>query len=188
MTDYFAVLGLERRPLVSESTLRGAYYDKSKSFHPDRADGSGDFSIVNAAFQIVSNPATRIQHLLKLEFGEMGVRQLDAELEVLFGTMVKVLRRADEELDSISAQASALLRALAFQRLDPLRDALGDAEKQLVERESELHSRIATADQIWLQDRRRSQRFLAQIAVNLTFVQKWLEQVRERKMRLEEIF
>src|ERR1700756_110255 len=101
MTDYFAVLGLERRPLVSDPILRGAYYEKSRSLHPDHSKG-GNFSVVNAAFEIVSNPAKRIRHLLELEFGELGFRQIEAELEGLFGTMVKVLQRADEELTSVS--------------------------------------------------------------------------------------
>jgi curved DNA-binding protein CbpA len=186
MIDYFAVLGIERRPAAPESAVQGAYYEKSKSLHPDRAEGS-DFSSVNAAFQVVSNPAARIQHLLKLEFGEAGNRQIGTELGDLFGTVVNVLRRADEELDSLSGQTSPVLRAFAFQRLNSLRDALDHAEKQVAARESELHSRIAAVDQIWFQDRGQCQKPLAQIAVDLTFVQKWLAQVRERKIRLEEL-
>jgi curved DNA-binding protein CbpA len=186
MIDYFAVLGIQRRPAVPESVLQRAYYQKSKLLHPDRAEGS-DFSSINEAFQVVSNPAARIQHLLKLEFGEAGDRQIGAELGGLFGTLVEVLRRADQELGSFSRQASPLLRALAFQRLEALRHALDDAEKLIVERQSELQSRIAAVDQIWSQDRARCQKPLAQIAVDLTFVQKWAAQVRERKVRLEEL-
>jgi curved DNA-binding protein CbpA len=186
MIDCFAVLGIERRPVVPEYVLQLAYHKKSKSLHPDRAEG-GDFSSVNAAFQIVSNPAARIQHLLKLEFGEAGDRQIGADLGALFGTVVKALGRADEELGSISSQSSPLLRAFAFQRLDSIRDALDDAEKQIATKESELHSRIAAVDQIWLHDRRQCQKPLAEIAVDLTFVQKWLAQVRDRKIRLEEL-
>ena len=78
-------------------------------------------------------------------------------------------------------------RNSAQQRLDVLRVALDDAEKQIAERQSELQSRIAAVDQIWSQDRARCQKPLAQIAVDLTFVQKWAAQVRERKVRLEEL-
>jgi curved DNA-binding protein CbpA len=186
MIDYFAVLGIERRPAVSESAVQGAYYEKSRSLHPDRAEGR-DFSSVNAAFQVVSNPAARIQHLLKLEFGEAGDRQIGAGLGDLFGKVVDVLRRADEELGSISGQTSPLLRAFAFQRLNSLRDTLQEMEKQIAARESELHSRIAAVDHVWFHDRAHCQKPLAQIAVDLTFVQKWLAQVRERKIRLEEL-
>jgi curved DNA-binding protein CbpA len=186
MIDYFAVLGIQRRPVPSEAAVQEAYYEKSKAFHPNRA-GGGDFSSVNAAFQVVSNPAARLQHLLKIEFGESGDRQIGAELGDLFSTVVNVLARADQELDSLSEQTSPLLRAFAFQRLNSLRDGLGRLEKQIAARESELHSRIAAVDQIWFQDRSHCQKPLAQIAVDLTFVQKWLAQVRERKIRLEEL-
>ena len=186
MMDYFAVLGIQRRPAVPESVLQQAYYQKSKLLHPDRAEDS-DFASINEAFQVVSNPAARIQHLLKLEFGEAGDRQIGAELGALFGTVVEILQRTDKEFEPLSGQASALLRALAYQRLETLRDALDDAEKQIAERQSELQSRIVAVDQIWLQDRARCQKPLAQIAVDLTFVQKWAAQVRERKVRLEEL-
>jgi curved DNA-binding protein CbpA len=187
MIDCFAVLGIDRRPAVSESAVQGAYYEKSKSLHPDRAEGS-DFASVNAAFQTLSNPAARIQHLLILEFGEAGDRQIGVQLGDLFGTTVNVLRQADEEFESLSGQTSPLLRAFAFQRLNSLRDALDASEKRIAARESDLHSRIAEIDQIWSQDRVQCQKPLAQIAVDLTFVQKWLAQVRQRKIRLEELF
>ena len=186
MIDYFAVLGIERRPAVSESVVQGAYYQKSKSLHPDQA-GGGDFASVNAAFQTLSNPAARIQHLLNLEFGEAGDRQIGAELGDLFGTTVDVLGQADEELESLSNQTSPLLRAFAFQRLTSLRKSLDDAERRIAAREVDLHSRIADINQIWVQNRVQCQKPLAQIAVDLTFVQKWLAQVRERKIRLEEL-
>jgi hypothetical protein len=59
---------------------------------------------------------------------------------------------------------------------------------QIATRESELHSRIAPLDQIWFDDRSQCRKPLTQIAVDLTFVQKWLAQIRERKIRLEELF
>jgi curved DNA-binding protein CbpA len=187
MIDHFAVLGIERRPLVSEAAVQEAYYEKSKLLHPDQA-GGGDFSSVNAAFQVLSNPAARTRHLLKTEFGESGDRQIGAELGELFGAVVNVLRQADQEISSLSEQTSPVLRALAFQRLSSLREGLERVEMQIATRESELHSRIAALDQIWFEDRSQCRKPLTQIAIDLTFVQKWLAQIRERKIRLEELF
>ena len=187
MIDYFAVLGLERRPAVPESSLQQAYYQKSKAQHPDRTDG-GDLASVNAAFKIVSNPATRIGHLLRLEFGEPGERQIGAELGALFGVVVDVLRSADQKVAALSKETSPLLRALACQRLDPIRDTLENAEKKIMERQSELLDQIVEADGIWFEEKARCRKALAQIAVDLTFVQKWLAELRERKVRLEELF
>src|SRR5262249_7152484 len=98
-----------------------------------------------------------------------------------------VLRRAGEGLDFFFGQNFPLLRALAFERLGSLREPLGGAEKQIAAKEAELHSPIVAPDPIWFVDGSRWQKPLAQIAVDLTFVQKWLAQVRERKIRLEEL-
>ena len=186
MIDYFALLGIERRPSITEETLKEAYFRKSESFHSG-SSRSEDLSAVNAAFQTLSNPATRIQHLLKLEFGEAGRGQIPPDLGELFGTIVEVLQIADRELGSLSAHSAPLFRALAYQRLDGLREELEQAERGLSQRQSCLLDEVARLDLSWSESAQDARRPLAQIALGLTFVQKWLSQVRERKIRLEEL-
>ena len=186
MIDYFALLGIERRPAIAEETVKGAYFGKSESLHSD-PERSGELIAVNAAFQTIVNPATRIQHLLVLEFGDAGGGQIAPDLGELFGTIVEVLQIADQELGSLSARSSPILRALAYQRLDGLREKLVQAEKQLSQLESGLLAGVARLDQSWFESTVQSRYPLAQIALDLTFVQKWLSQVRERKIRLEEL-
>jgi curved DNA-binding protein CbpA len=186
MIDYFALLGIERRPDITEETLKDAYFHKSQSLHSDSAR-SGELIAVNAAFRTIANPATRIQHLLVLEFGDAGGGQIGPDLGELFGTIVGVLQIADQELGSLSSQSSPILRALAYQALDGLREKLVQAEEELSQRESGLLAEVARLDQSWFESTVRSRYPLAQIALGLTFVQKWLSQVRERKIRLEEL-
>jgi hypothetical protein len=186
MIDYFALLGIERRPAITEETVKGAYFRKSEALQTDPAR-SGEWSTINAAFQTMANPATRIQHLLKLEFGDAGGGQIGPELGELFGTIVEVLQLADQELGSLSARSSPILRALAYHRLDELRERLEQAEKELLQREAGLLSAVAQLDQHWCERSGDSRQPLARIALGLTFVQKWLSQVRERKIRLEEL-
>ena len=112
MIDYFALLGIERRPAITEETVKGAYFRKSESLHSDPAR-SGELMAVNAAFQTIANPATRIQHLLVLEFGDAGGGQIGSDLGELFGMIVEVLQIADQDLGSLSARVrpfSALWR------------------------------------------------------------------------------
>ena len=186
MIDYFALLGIERHPSITEETLKEAYFRKSESFHSDPSRSEG-LSAVNAAFQTLSNPATRIQHLLKLEFGEACRGQIPPDLGELFGTIVEVLQIADQELGSLSPRSSPILRALAYQRLDGLCEKLVRAEKELSQRESGLLAEVVRLDKSWFESTVESRHPLAQIALGLTFVQKWLSQVRERKIRLEEL-
>ena len=186
MIDYFALLGIERRPAITEETLKGAYFQKNESLHLDPARSSEVFA-VNAAFQTIANPATRIQHLLTLEFGDAGGGEISSDLGKLFGTIVEALQIADQELGSLSARSSPILRALAYQSLDGLREKLEQAEEELSQRESALLEEVGRLDQSWFESSVHARHPLAQVALGLTFVQKWLSQVRERKIRLEEL-
>jgi hypothetical protein len=186
MIDYFALLGIERRPAITEEAVKGAYFRKSETVHSDPAR-SGEVFALNAAFQTIANPATRLQHLLELEFGDAAGGQIPPELGELFGTIVDVLQTADRELGSLSARSAPVLRALAYQRLDGLREGLERVEKELSYRESGLLAEVARLDQGWLKSAVEARRPLAQIGLGLTFIQKWLAQVRERKIRLEEL-
>jgi hypothetical protein len=186
MIDYFALLGIERRPFIADEFLKKAYLLKTES---SRADGSDvdTLSSLNMAFRILSNPATRVQHLLTVEFGDGRGGQLGSDVGELFGTVVEALQTVDGEIGSLSAQSSALLRAMAFQRIDAVRGKLDDAEAELSSREQSLLADIRSIDEGWSENRAQCKAPLAQVALSLTFVQKWLSEVRERKIRLEEL-
>ena len=55
------------------------------------------------------------------------------------------------------------------------------------ERERTLLSELGQLDSLWTESPAQCRESLAQIALRLTFVQKWLSEVRERKIRLEEL-
>jgi curved DNA-binding protein CbpA len=186
MIDYFALFGIERRPAIDDDYLKKAYFRKSQELHPDRA-GESDFSRVNAAFQTLLNPASRLQHLLKLEFGDAAQGSIGAEFGVLFGRIANLLRQADEETRSVAAQSSPLLRATAFQRLGPLRDNLASVERELSDVREKLLKEVDALDQEWIMYRNQCRDRLAHTALNLGFAQKWSTEVRERTLKLEEI-
>jgi curved DNA-binding protein CbpA len=186
MTDYFAVLGFARRPAIDENALKTAYFRKSEKLHPDR-DGENDFSVVNAAFQILSNPAQRLQHLVRLEFGESGAGKIGADLGKLFGRVAFLAHKADEETGTSAAHDSPLLRALDLQRFGPLLDELTALAGELSENRLNLFDQIETLDQRWTADPMACRDSLVQVAIDLTFIQKWSAQVRERMLKLEEL-
>jgi hypothetical protein len=186
MTDYFALLDIERRPAISDEFLKNAYFRKTESFRLNQVE-SDAFSSLNLAFRTLANPATRIQHLLKLEFGDARGGQIESDLGELFGNIVEALQSADEKFGSLSTESSALIRALAFHRMDGIRESLNESEKELSKRECGLLSELGQLDRMWLENPTQCRESLAQIALSLTFVQKWLNEVRERKIRLEEL-
>jgi hypothetical protein len=186
MIDYFALLDLERRPFITEESLRNAYIHKSESSRAESADLEA-LSSVNMAFRTLSNPATRTQHLLSLEFGDARCGRLGSELGELFGTVAEALEAVDGELGSLSAQSSAVLRAMAFQRVAAVRAKLELAEAELSKLEQSLIAELKRIDEVWVSNRADCREPLAQVGLSLTFVQKWLSEVHERNIRLEEL-
>ena len=186
MIDYFALLDFERRPAINDEFLKNAYFRKTESFRQNQVE-SDQLSSLNLAFRTLANPATRIQHLLKLEFGDARAGKIESDLGELFGNIMEALQSADQEFGSLSTESSALVRALAFHRMDGMRESLNQSEKELAKRECGLLSELGRLDKMWLENPTQCRESLAQIALSLTFVQKWLNEVRERKIRLEEL-
>jgi tetrahydromethanopterin S-methyltransferase subunit G len=186
MIDYFALLDIERHPAIDEESLKHAYFRKVESLRLAQADADV-LSSLNMAFRIIGNAPTRIQHLLRLEFGDSRGGQIGSDLGELFGSVVETLQNADREFGSLSAESSALLRALAFQKVEKMSERLNQIENELSQRERILLSQIDQLDALWSENPAKCRESLAQIALRLTFVQKWLGEVRERKIRLEEL-
>jgi hypothetical protein len=178
MIDYFAVFGLERRPVVDENALKESYFRKS-------AARDSDSSLLNEAFYTILRPVSRIQHLLKLEFGEVRAKQIGSDLEECFTKVAKVLHQADEAIRSFAAQQSPLLRAMAYQRVQPIVSELSQVEADLARRENELLAEIEQLDRRWPERKQDSRDALAQAAFRLAFVQKWSDQLKDRVRKLE---
>ncbi|MBV8140497.1 MAG: hypothetical protein JOZ60_00440, partial [Verrucomicrobia bacterium] len=167
MIDYFALLGIERRPAINEESLKNAYFSRSESLGSVQAQAE-ELSSVNTAFRTIENPATRIQHLLQVEFGDARGGQIGSELGELFGSVVVTLQSADQQFGSLSGESSALLRALAFQRMDGVRERLQQTENNLLALEGNLLWEGDRLDRILTESRARCRESLAQIALRLT--------------------
>ena len=178
MIDYFAVLGLERRPAIDENALKEIYFRKS-------ATREGDSALLNEAFRTLQKPGLRIQHLLKLEFGEVGAKHVGSGLEQMFSRVAAALRKADEAVNSFSGKESPLLRALAYQGTRAATEELDQIATEIGTREAGLLSAIKQLDGHWAESKKACHDSLAQVAFELTFIQKWMDQIRERKLRLE---
>jgi hypothetical protein len=71
--------------------------------------------------------------------------------------------------------------------MDRVRERLQQTENKLSALESHLLLEVGQLDRNWEESPAECRESLAQIALRLTFVQKWLSEVRERKIRLEEL-
>jgi hypothetical protein len=61
------------------------------------------------------------------------------------------------------------------------------AEAELSKLEQSLIAELKRIDEVWMSNRADCREPLAQVGLSLTFVQKWLSEVHERSIRLEEL-
>ena len=83
-SDYFQMLGLERRFAIDPAELERRYLERSRAVHPDRQAGrpaderaaaAGEAMQLNLAYRALKRPLPRAEHLLQLA----GVRIGDNE-------------------------------------------------------------------------------------------------------------
>jgi curved DNA-binding protein CbpA len=186
MIDYFALFGLDRRPAVDLEQVKEIYFRKSEIEHPDRS-GDSRLTQLNEAFQVLSDPARRLQHLVQIEFGQVGTRTITGRMSELFGRLATVLQTFDAALATTADQSSSLVRAVTLHRLTDDRSELEELLQEMVELQSRLHEEIKVLDGAWNERKSELGPALSQVALDLIFVQKWLVQIRERLLRFEEI-
>jgi hypothetical protein len=186
MTDFFAVLRVPARPWLEPDALRDVYVRLSEALH--RQAGSQDELVaLNRAFQVLNNPATRVEHLLGVTGAEPNTRQIAPVIGELFSRVADCLQEADRLLGEISVQSSALARALQVQRVHALQADLDHLAHELAAYEARRLEALRELDQAWPRRSADTCEALGQIAVDLTFLQKWQGQIRERRLRMDEV-
>ena len=104
MTDFFALLQEPRRPWLDTDLLKQKFLTLSASAHPDKihsasdadkADATKQFTELNAAFNCLADPKSRLLHLLELERGAKpaDIQQIPAALADLILPAVEVAKQ-----------------------------------------------------------------------------------------------
>jgi DnaJ-domain-containing protein 1 len=186
MTDFFAVFGLQPRPVIDVALLSNLFASKSKSVHPDHG-ADGDFATLNEAFQTLAHPVTRVWHLLALSGGEAKPTSARAEVNAWFGQVANSLQQFDQMLQPLSQETSSLLRAIKIGEGRVLVDELEKLSEDLGAEKQGLLEALAQIDARWPSDLAADRSALAQIACDLRFVEKWLAQIAERRLRFQEL-
>ncbi|MFY9983634.1 MAG: hypothetical protein WAK31_02705 [Chthoniobacterales bacterium] len=183
MIDFFAVFGLEPRPVIDVAVLSDLFASKSKTAHPDRA-ADGDFATLNEAFRTLSDPTSRIRHLLALSGEEPKLTVASAEVSAWFGPVANGLQRFDPILQALSQETSTLLRAIKIRESQSVLADLDKLSEGLTGQKEGLLQAVARIDATWSGAGETDRDSLAQIACDLRFVEKWLAQIAERRLRL----
>jgi curved DNA-binding protein CbpA len=182
MTDHFALLGQPRRPWLEEAALKDAFHRATVQQHPDVAGGSGAAAAaVNAAYAVLRDPATRLRHLLELEWPESAAAPaaIAPELAELFGK-IAALQQAGAALKKKAASAqSPLSHALLAGEKAGYRRDLETALATLAGAEASASEQLRAFDVVWDQGDHATRDELAAVQQRFAFLAKWQAQLRE---------
>jgi curved DNA-binding protein CbpA len=165
MTDYFALLKEPRRPWIDIDSLKQKFLSLSAEVHPDRVHNSGEgekrraqgrYTDLNAAYNCLREPKSRLQHLLELELGVKpgSVESIPPDLMHLFLEVSQACRDADAFLAEAATVNSPLLKVHMFERGQEWTDKLSALQKRLNSRHEELMGELKTIDAEWDSDQK----------------------------------
>jgi len=175
----FQILGLSKRPLLSEEEIGTAYRKLAATLHPDQAGGDeGQFKELGEAAAILRDPSRRLRSLIDQPPGT----SIPPEAAELFPRVAMLLRDADELLARHAAATNPLSKAVLAA---PLRKLSADLDNLLATIEnwhSALDTRLAELDRAWPSAETAE---LASLANSFAFATRWESQLRERKLSFE---
>lgn len=195
MTDYFACLGVPRRPWVDADILKEKFLARSRQVHPDHAS-PGDASEqkrcedasaeLNAAVRCLAEPRSRLRHLVELETGgkpeEVG--QVPNGLMDLFFRTGAIIREADATLSRKEAMQSPLLQVRFFEESQAVRERLVRFNEELDRWGAGLLKELKDLDDTWQPAMPGQAQKLSELYRRFSYHHRWSEQVRERIVRL----
>ncbi len=149
MTDYFAVLGLPRRPLVDETSLKAAYHRLAVVWHPDAAGGDVDkFRFLQEARRVLTSPASRLRHLLELDGLEPGGNASPPFADV-FMRVGSALQGGERVLRNGEGIQSAIAKAVWRRELVGVLNSVREQRRALVELQDALWQELDDLDARW---------------------------------------
>jgi curved DNA-binding protein CbpA len=177
MSDPFTLLGLQRRPFLDEAAIRAAFQQRARQCHPDADGGSADeFSALNAAQALLSDPASRLQLLA----GGAAPAGMPADGE--FGFRVgAVLREADGVIAKMGVSRNAIERAMLARESAAVRKSLESLAGDLSQRFIAAVEKLCALDAAWPEAEAAA---LAGLGAEFRFLQRWRDQLRERELAL----
>jgi hypothetical protein len=182
MTDFFSLFGLTRRPLVDLDKLNETYARKNAAGPTEKSENS---VTLNEAFRILANPVSRLDHLLALESADLRDRVISPEVERWFGKVADVVHRFDDLYHQVGQESVHLLRATKLQMLQENLATGDEVMTQLNSVRESLLDELREIDSDWQENQPLPR--LAQVAIDLRFTQKWIDELNERKLRFNEL-
>jgi DnaJ-domain-containing protein 1 len=197
--DYFTLLDEPRRPWLDANLLKQKFLALSTNLHPDKIHSASEseknaaskkFAELNAAYNCLAAPKSRLLHLLELEFGAKpkDIQQIPNNLANIFAEVSMVCSSADRFLAEKAKATSPLLQVQLFERAQEWIEKLNALQKKLGGLQSELLAKLQTLDAQWIaansQTRDDLLKNLEDIYRLFGYFNRWNGQIQERIVHL----
>lgn len=188
--DAFQKLGLERRAALEEEVLKRAWLEKGRAAHPDQAGGDAVLSAeINAAYELLREPETRLKHLLESEYPEESAVWATVPMEEglmrVFMKLGPVLQRVEAFAKKKAAATSALAEALLTGEQMRLQEELEERMEELNGLREGLEAGLVEVDVFRAEgDAGRAMEAMRVLRAKFAYVGKWQRQTREALMKL----
>ena len=201
MTDQFALLNQPRRPWVDPGALKASFFDLSAGVHPDRVHEAAEsdkktanqrYAELNAAYNCLRAPKSRLQHLLELELGTKP-KEVQAtapggiELCMAVG---KLCREVDRFLADRAEVKPPVLKVQQFERGQEWTERARDLQRELHDKQERLAAELLNAAWETAPPSGEARRAalplgrLEEIWRDCSYLARWSEQIQERIVQL----
>jgi curved DNA-binding protein CbpA len=177
--DPFELLGLPRRPLLSEEEIGTAYRQLAATLHPDQSGGNeSQFKELGEAMAILRDPARRLRSLMSPSSGT----SIPPEAAELFPRVASLLREADDLLARHATASNPLAKAVLAAPLKKLSVELDSLLLTIEAWHSDLNNHLSALDAVWPE---HDPEAIAALADSFSYATRWESQLRERKLAFE---
>ncbi len=176
--DPFSILGLPRRPLLSEEEIGSAYRKLAGTLHPDQAEGDTErFRELGEAAAILRDPARRLRELA----GTASSSNLPSQAAALFPQIAAVLQQADTLIEKNSVASNALSKALLSAPLKSLSFDLRASLLAVGTWRNSLEKELIRLNAAWPGI---DQDAMHLVADSFAYVTRWERELKERELAL----
>jgi hypothetical protein len=181
--DAFALFGQPHAPWLDVEKLKAEFHRRSARAHPDAGGEAAQFAQLNLAWRTLSEPASRLRHLLELESPEALARapQVPPALAEEFMRLAMLRQAAEATLRQWRGATLALARAALADELTQQRQKIDAALTGLAATLERALARLEELNTDW----RDHLEELAALHAELSYLNKWMNQLRETRLQFD---
>jgi len=195
MKDNYLLLKEPRRLWLEADLLKTKFFALSSEVHPDRIHNAPEseklaatqrYSELNAAYQCLREPRSRIRHLLELELGAKpsDLTDIPDELMNLFLAVGKEFRDVDTFLAEKAKATSPMVQVQLFESGMERVDQLNNLTRNIFSLRETLLEELKSLDTVWQSGKSHQMDRLLNIWLLLIFYERWLAHIQERTVQL----